>query len=161
MPETKPFVRVVFPVPKSPVRSTKIGVFRRLANSLPHWMVSSAECVMISSGKVAQLHENSMVSGREGVGYFACQKPGFGSLGVGFVASPTVKINTKGQCAVPVLYAEQGSHSGKNSRQHVARASLSHTWVSCGVHKSTPIRRGENRVKPLEDHMGLPNLSCL
>ena len=40
-----PLVSVVLPVPRSPVSSTSTGALRRLANSLPQAVVSSAEVV--------------------------------------------------------------------------------------------------------------------
>src|SRR5260370_5282136 len=56
-PATMPLVKVVLPLPRSPVSSTTTGGFRRLANSLPQSVVSSADRVMTSSLTPLQLPE--------------------------------------------------------------------------------------------------------
>src|SRR5260370_36712712 len=52
-----PLVKVVLPLPRSPVSSTNTGGFRRLAISLPQSVVSSADRVMASSLTPLQLPE--------------------------------------------------------------------------------------------------------
>src|SRR6266568_1738291 len=98
-----------------------------------------------------------MIGGGKGVRNFASEKARFFASDRGIVACPTVEIYTECQRLVPMLHAELGSHSGKDSGQHVPRAALGHARVSGGVHKSATVRRGENGVKSLEDHMGLPS----
>src|SRR5207245_9006911 len=70
-PLTIPLASVVFPVPSSPDNRTRTGGFKRAANSLPHRMVSSAECVMNTSATLLQLPHKSQPRSRKRVCHFA------------------------------------------------------------------------------------------
>src|SRR5258708_23781321 len=70
-----PLVKVVFPVPRSPVRRTSTGGWRRLENSLPQLMVSSAEWVMNSSATEANLPQQVLAGPRDRTTDFRGQHP--------------------------------------------------------------------------------------
>src|SRR5258706_6530663 len=71
-----PLVSVVLPEPRSPVKRTSTGGRRRLANSLPHCVVSSAECVMTASLTRLQLLKELVAGVGNGGGNFGGEQSG-------------------------------------------------------------------------------------
>src|SRR5437588_7115976 len=116
---------------------------------------------MISSAKVTQLREQTMIGGREGIRNFAGQQPGFPTLGSRFATSSTVQANAQGQGALPMLNAKLGDGPSKDSRQHVTGATLGHSRISRGIHKSKTVGRSQDRMKALQDDVRPPGFGCL
>src|SRR5260370_12556479 len=97
-----PLVKVVFPVPKSPVRRTSTGGWRRLENSLPQLVVSSAERVMTSSATLKL--PNEPAAGRWDVLHdlLGQHSREFVRLG-GVLGSDPMQVDAKSQDTMPVL----------------------------------------------------------
>src|SRR5260370_39442921 len=76
-PAPMPLVSVVFPLSSSHASNTTTGGRRRFANSLPHRVVSSAECVMISSLTRLQLLKELMARVGHSGGNFRGEQTGF------------------------------------------------------------------------------------
>src|SRR6266481_5879299 len=142
-----PLVRVVFPVPRSPVRRTRTGGLRRFANSLPQWVVSSEECVMISSGTLSQLRNEATVGFREMLRDFTGEERGLRARCGGIVGGQAVQIDAEREGPFPICGAKLRRHASENSRQHVSAAALGHAGISGRIDEGPPIRRGENRMK--------------
>src|SRR4029077_1744829 len=113
-----PLVSVVLPVPKSPVRRTSTGGWRRLANSLPQRVVSSAECVITSSVTRLQLLEEEAAGMGNGGGDCRGERAGLVGIFTGEFGSFAVQIDAQGEDASPVigleLRGERGEHSGQD-----------------------------------------------
>src|SRR5260370_17890742 len=99
-----PLVSVVFPLPRSPVSSTSMGGFRRLANSLPHWVVSSAECVMISSLTRLQLLKQSVARVGNGGGNFRGEQAGLVGIFRREFGGFAVQLDSERRDAPPLAY---------------------------------------------------------
>src|SRR5260370_40516963 len=136
-----PLVKVVLPVPSSPVRRTSTGGLRRFENSLPQWLVSSPECVMISSGTEANLPQQVLTSPRNCSGDFAGQHAR--NILISFsdeqIRRSTVQIDSQSKNANPVGSAELRGESGENSCQHVTRTALGEARIPRCIHKKLPV----------------------
>src|SRR6266478_10229361 len=115
-----PLVSVVFPLPRSPVSSTSTGGRRRLANSLPHFVVSSAECVMISSFTRLQLLQELMARVRNGGGDFGGEQARFVSAFCGEFGGFAVQVHAECENARPVGGLELRGKGGEHARQDIA-----------------------------------------
>src|SRR6266550_7441835 len=101
-----PLVKVVFPVPRSPARSTSTGALRRFENSLPQLVVSSAEWVMISSSTLAELLKEFPPGARHSVCNFAGEEAGQIRPARCQLRSQTVKVDAKAQNSRSVVRAK-------------------------------------------------------
>src|ERR1700739_3085452 len=113
-----PLVSVVFPLPRSPVSSTSTGGCKRLANSLPHCVVSSADCVMTSSLTRLQLLKQLVARVGNGGGNFRGEQTGLVRIFCGEFGGFAVQVDAEREDARPVigleLCGERGEHSGQD-----------------------------------------------
>src|SRR5258708_22690230 len=116
-----PLVNVVLPVPKSPVRRTSMGGWRRLENSLPQLVVSSAEWVMNSSATLKL--PNEPAAGRWDVLHdLLGQHSGkFVRLG-GVLGRDPMQVDAKSQDTMPLLSPKLSCAPRKQARSHLPRA---------------------------------------
>src|SRR5689334_3487794 len=114
-----PLVSVVLPEPRSPVRRTRTGGRRRLANSLPQRVVSSAECVMTSamacSGTRLQLLEKLVARAGNGGGNFRGEQTGLVRVLRGELRGLSVEVNAERKDSGPVIGLELGGDCGENA----------------------------------------------
>src|SRR6476646_1318081 len=101
-----PLVKVVFPLPSSPVSKTRTGAVSRFANSRPQFVVSSAECVMISSATELNLPKEGFPGVRNELSNFMRENAGRISLQAQHLRRDSVQINAQRQHAHPVLGAK-------------------------------------------------------
>src|ERR1700680_638677 len=101
-----PLVRVVLPEPRSPVRRTRTGGRSRLANSLPHCVVSSAECVMTSSLTRLQLLKELVARVGNGGGDFGGEQAGLVGIFRGGLGGFAVQVDAESKNARPVVGLE-------------------------------------------------------
>src|SRR5882724_11164608 len=115
-----PLVSVVLPLPRSPERRIMSGAFAREANSLPHAMVSSAECVTISSGTEADLLKKSVTSRGNGRSDAARQLPRSVGPSRCVLRGFTVQIRAKRENTEPIACTELPRERGQDAREDVA-----------------------------------------
>src|SRR5271154_4735283 len=115
-----PFVRVVFPLPRSPVNKTSTGAASRFANSRPHAVVSSDDRVTISSATELNLLQQPLARIRNDLCHLMRQDAGGIFLARQYVSGHSVKENPKRQDAQPVLRTELCRQRRKHSRQYVS-----------------------------------------
>src|ERR1700737_436134 len=151
-----PLVSVVFPLPRSPVRSTSMGGCRRLANSLPHCVVSSAECVMTSSVTRLQLLKELVARVGNGGGDFRGEQAGLVGILCGEFGSFAVQVDAEGEDARPMIGFELRGERGEYSRQDVAGAALCEAGIAGGVDENWAVRRGDDGVRAFEDDVNVP-----
>src|ERR1700716_2945035 len=125
-----PLVSVVFPVPNSPVSKTSTGAVRRFENSLPQLVVSSGECVMISSGTLAQLLEEFQPSVGHGVRNLTGEEAGQISSARCQLRRQAVKIDPEAQHARSVVRAELRSERREDSGEDIARSALPQAGIA-------------------------------
>src|SRR5208283_10692 len=128
-----PLVSVVLPLPSSPESSTSTGARSRAANRRPQAMVSSAECVMTSSGTLLQLLEQLAPRKREGMGHFAGQNAGGVALLREKLRSQTVQIDAQSEHAQEFTSAKLRNPGGQQPRQHIPGPPLGQPGIPRGV----------------------------
>src|ERR1700688_2519455 len=119
-----PFVNVVFPLPRSPVSKTRTGAVSRFASSRPQLVVSSEECVMISSATELNLPEETFPGSRNHLGYFVCEDAGRFPLPGKNICCSSVQINSQRKHTQPILGTKLRGQCRKNAREHVPRATF-------------------------------------
>src|SRR5260370_432668 len=145
-PETMPLVNVVLPVPKSPVRRTSTGGWRRLENSLPQLVVSSAEWVMNSSATL-KLPNEPATGGRDVLHNLLGQHAGNFMRLDGVFGSDPMQVDAKSQDTMPVLSAKLSCEPGKQAGKHITRSAFGQASVTGRVDEELARGRRNNGVK--------------
>src|SRR5580765_7751523 len=151
-----PLVRVVLPEPRSPVSRTSTGAWSLLENSLPHCVVSSAECVMTSSLTGLQLLKKLMARVRDRGSNFCGEQARLVSILRGELGSFAVQVDTKSKHARPVFSLKLRGQRCKNPRQNVAGPALCESWIAGGIDENLPIGAGDDGVRTLQDDVSIP-----
>src|SRR5271169_588391 len=151
-----PFVKVVFPLPRSPVSKMSIGAVNRFANSRPHAVVSSDDRVTISSATELNLLQHPLPRLRNCLRDLMRKDARGILLAREYVSGRSVKENPKRQDAQPVVRAELRRQRSKHSRQHVSRAALCQARPTGRIDENTSIRSSKYRVVALQNNVGLP-----
>src|SRR5579872_1623765 len=152
-----PFVNVVFPLPRSPVNKTSTGAVSRFANSRPQFVVSSEECVMISSATFDVSHELGARNG-DVSGNFVRQDARQVCQTAKGLSRGAMQIHAKRQDAMPVGGAELRGESGQDACEHVARPTLCQARVARGVDEEVSFGGGNESVKSFQHDMSIPLL---
>src|SRR5712664_3965057 len=151
-----PLVSVVFPLPRSPVSSTSTGGRRRLANSLPHWVVSSAECVMTSSLTRLDLLKELVARVGNGGGNFRGEQAGLVGIFRREFGGSAVQVDAERQDARPVIGFELRGERGKHSRQDVTGAAFCQAGIAGGVDENLAIGSSDDGVRAFENDVNVP-----
>src|SRR5258708_31430218 len=125
-----PLVSVVFPLPRSPASNTTTGGRRRFGNSLPDRVVSSAECVMISSLTRLQLLKELMARVGHSGGNFRGEQTGFIGIFCREFGGFSMQVDAKGEDAHPVPSFELRVETADHSRHDSPRAPFFHPRLS-------------------------------
>src|SRR5260370_23337270 len=153
-----PLVKVVLPLPRSPVSSTSTGGCRGLAISLPQSVVSSADRVMTSSLTPLKLPEEWAPRTGNGGGNLAGHEAGLlGSCRRQF-GRHAVQVYAERQRTGPVIRFELSGQCRKQSGQDIAGAAFRKARVSRGVDEDLPVRRGDHRMRALAADAHVPTL---
>src|SRR6266849_9225598 len=156
-----PLVSVVFPLPSSPVSRTRMGGFRRLANSLPHSLVSSAECVIISSATPLQLLQQVAARAGDSGGDFRRQKAGLVGISHGYFGGFAVQVDAERENTSPIVGLELRSQRSEQSGQDVAGATFCQAGITRSVDEGCSVGGGDDGVRSFEHYVGVPSAGGL
>src|ERR1700687_1583335 len=151
-----PLVSVVFPLPRSPVSNTRMGGWRRFANSLPHCVVSSAECVMISSFTRLQLLQELMARTGNGGSYFSGEQAGLISIFYNEFGGFTMQVDAECEDSRPVGGFELRGKGRENSRQDIPGAPFCQAGVAGRVEEDLTVGGSDDGVRAFEDDVSVP-----
>src|SRR5215470_9711405 len=134
-PATMPLVKVVLPVPSSPLSRTRRGGSSLSPRRRPHPMVSSAEWVTTSSATLLQLLQQPAARIGDHLRHFAGQYPRWFARFAEQIGREPVEINAQGHDAEQIARTKLADERAKQTREDVARPAFRQCRAPGRVHE--------------------------